>query len=82
MNFHAVKWKNLEFIRSDGIPKSFYATRCIFLHKFEQRLSYIALDCVEKYTVLKNDSYTMTCCRKDKISAFYLMIIHWVLKKK
>ena len=48
MNFHAIKWKNLVFIRSDGISKCFCATRCNFLHKFEQRLSYIARACVEK----------------------------------
>ena len=54
MNFHAVKWKNLVFICSDGISKSFYATRCNFLHKFEERLSYIAQACVEK-RLLYND---------------------------
>lgn len=50
MNFHAVKWRNLVFIRSDGISK------CFMLHKFEQRLSYIARACDEKYIGLENDS--------------------------
>ena len=47
----------------------FYAARYIFLHEFEQRISYIARTCVKKYTVLENDSYIMTCCRNDKVSA-------------
>ena len=60
--------KSIDFIRSVGIS----ATHCIFLHKFEQRLSYIARACVEKYTELENDYYTVTCYRHDKISALYL----------
>ena len=76
MNFHALKWKIYVFIRSDGISEYFYATRCIFLHKFEQRLSNIAGSCVEEYTMLDNESYTMTCCRNDKVSALYLMKFH------
>ena len=76
MNFLAVKWKNLEFIRSGGVSKCFYAMRCIFLHKFEQRLSYIARACVDKYKVLENESYIVTCCRNDKVSALYRMKIH------
>ena len=76
LKIHAVKRKNLEFIRSDGIPKCFYATRCIFLHKFERRLSYIARACVEKFTVLENDSYIVTCCGNDKVSALHRMKIH------
>ena len=82
MNFHVEKWKNLQFIRSDRISKCFYTTRCIFIHKFKQSLSYIARACVEKYTVLENDSYTVTCCRNDKVSALYHMEIHLILKKK
>ena len=58
MNFHAVKEKNLDFFRRDGISKCFF-----FLHKFEQRVSYIARACVEKYTVLEKDSYIVICCR-------------------
>ena len=81
MNFHAVKMKNLVFIRSDGISKCFYATHCNFLNKFDQRLSSIAGACVEKYTWLENDSHVMTCCRNDKVSAIYHMKIHRVLKK-
>ena len=80
MNFHAVKWKNLEFIRSDGICKCFYATCCIFLHKFEQRFSYIARACEENYILLEIDSYIVTCCRNDKVSALYRMKIHQVFK--
>ena len=67
MNFRAAKWKNLVYIRSDGISKCFYATRCTFLQKFERRLSYIAQACVEKYTVLENYSFVVTCCRNDKV---------------
>ena len=76
MNFHAVNSKNLEFIRSDGIPKCFYFKRCIFIHKFEQRLSYIARACVEQYSMLENDSYIVTCCINKKVSALYHMKIH------
>ena len=76
MNFYAVKWKNLEFNRSEGIFKRFYAKHCIFLHKFEQSLSYIARACVEKKTVLENDAYIVTCCRNDKVSALYHMEIN------
>ena len=68
--------KKLVFIHSNRISKCFYATPCNFLHKFEQRLSYIAQAWVEKYTLLENDSYTMTCCRNDKVSALYRMKIH------
>ena len=75
MNFHAVKWKNLVFIRSNGKSKCFYARRCNFQHKFVHRLSYIARACVEKYTVFDNNSYIMTCCRNDKVSALYPMKI-------
>ena len=46
--FYAAKWKNLVFIRSDGISKCYYTTRCNCPHKLEQRLSYIARACVEK----------------------------------
>ena len=42
-----------------GISKCFYAKCCNFLHKFEQRLSYIARACVEKCTVLENGSNTI-----------------------
>ena len=59
----------------------FYATRFIFLLKFEQRLSYIARACQEKYTVLENDTNIVTCCRNDKVSALYRMKIHHVFKK-
>ena len=79
MNFHAVKCKNLVFIRSDAAMEYlsvFYATRCIFLHKFEQRLEYIARARVEKYTVHDIDSYIMTCCGNDNVSALYRMKIH------
>ena len=76
MNFHAVKWKFLVFIRKDGISKWLNVTHCNFLLNFEQRLSYFAQACVERYTVLENDSYTMTCYRNDKVSALYLMKIH------
>ena len=54
----------------------FYATRGSFPHKLGQRLSYIERACVEKYTVLENDSYTMTCRRNEKVSAVYRMKIH------
>ena len=74
MNFHAVKRKNLKFIRSDRISECFYTAHCIFLHKFEESLSYIARACVEKYTVLENDR--VTCCRKDRVTALYYMEIH------
>ena len=49
----------VENLCSDGISKCSYATRCIFIHKFEQRLSYVARTCVEKYTKLDNDSYDL-----------------------
>ena len=47
------------------ISKCFYDTHCNFLHKLKQRFSYIARACMDKYTLLENDSYTMTCCRND-----------------
>ena len=50
----------MEYLCSNGISKCFYATHCIFLHKFEQRVSYIAQAYVEKYTMLDADSYIMT----------------------
>ena len=69
MNFHAVKWKTLNlFAATEYLNVLCYGMRCIFLHKFEQRFSYIARACVEKYTVLENDSYIVTCCRNDKVS--------------
>ena len=54
----------------------FDAIRCITLYKFEQRRSYIALPRVEKQSMLENDSYKMSCCRNDKVSALYCMKIH------
>ena len=76
MNVHVVKWKNLIFICSKGVFKSFYAICPVFLHKFKQRLSYVAQVCEEKYTVLENASYIITCCRNGKVSALYHMKIH------
>ena len=76
MNFRALKWKILVYIRSYGISKFIYATPGIFLQKFEQRLSNIARTCVEKYTVLDNESYRVTCCRNDKVSALNRLKIH------
>ena len=77
MNFHAAKWKNLEFVRSEGISK------CFMLHAvFFYTSSYIAGACVEKYSVLENDSNIVTCCKYNKVSALNRMKIHLVLKKK
>ena len=42
LEFDAVKWKNLEFICSDGICKCLYAIGCVFLHKVKQRLAFSA----------------------------------------
>ena len=64
------------------MSKCFFVVCCVFLHKFKQRLSYIAWACVEKYTVLENDSYIMTCCRNDGASAFCRMGTHWVLRRR
>ena len=59
----------------------FYAIHCNFLHKFERRLSCIAGACVEKRIVFENDSYIMTFCRNDNVSALDRMKIHWAVKK-
>ena len=68
--------KTLNFFAATEYLSFFYAMRCIFIHKFEQSLSYIARACVEKYTVLENDSYIVTFCRNDKVSALNHMEIH------
>ena len=55
---------------------SVFMLRAVFVYTTSSKVSYIAPACVEKYTVLENDSYTVTCCRNDKVSALYHMKIH------
>ena len=60
MNFHAVKWKNLEFIRSDRISKCFYAMHCIFSIKVQVKsfIHCLSLCGKYRYTVLEKDLYS------------------------
>ena len=72
------KRKNIEFIGSDGISKCFYATRCIFLYKFQQRLPYIARACVEKYRKNSKNWDTLNYyrdCPTNGIVGFYSAIL-------
>ena len=56
--------------------------RAVFFYTSSRKmLSYVSRACVEKYTVLENDSNTVTCCRHDKVSALYRMKIHSALKE-
>ena len=66
MNFHVVKWENLVFIPETEYL-SIFMLHTNFLHKFEQRLSYIARAWVEKYTVLENDLYNDLLLKRQGI---------------
>ena len=75
-DFFAVKWKNLVFIRSDGMSMCFMLQAVLFYTSSSKDFNTLLQLMWKNKRVLENNPYIMTCCRNDQISALYHLKIH------